>query len=104
MQTGPLFLRFSGSSGVLKAFLLERKRQLSCNPKKKNHSHGDAALALAQGNSQDSAALPGPSPSGALFPRVLTSSLPLPKGEWACGGAYTNPGPPGQGGVSLDGA
>ena len=35
MQTGPLFLRISGSSGVLKAFLLERNRQLSCNPKKK---------------------------------------------------------------------
>ena len=35
MQTGPLFLRISGSSGVLKVFLLERNRQLSCNPKKK---------------------------------------------------------------------
>ena len=35
MQTGPLFLRISGSSDVLKAFLLERNRQLSCNPKKK---------------------------------------------------------------------
>ena len=35
MQTGPLFLRISGSSGVLKAVLLERNRQLSCNPKKK---------------------------------------------------------------------
>ena len=35
MQTRPLFLRISGSSGVLKAFLLERNRQLSCNPKKK---------------------------------------------------------------------
>ncbi|DBA84921.1 TPA: hypothetical protein ACH3X1_005932 [Trebouxia sp. C0004] len=31
--------------------------------------------ALAQGNSQDSAALPAPAPSAALFPRVLTSSL-----------------------------
>ena len=28
-------LRTSGSSGVLKALLLERNRQLSCNPKKK---------------------------------------------------------------------
>ena len=35
MQTRPLFLRISGSSGVLKAFLLERNRQLSCNQKKK---------------------------------------------------------------------
>ena len=34
MQTRPLFLRTSGSSGVLKAFLLERNGQLSCNPKK----------------------------------------------------------------------
>ena len=30
-----LFLRTSGSSGVLKALLLERNGQLSCNPKKK---------------------------------------------------------------------
>ena len=35
MRIWPLFLRTSGSSGVLKAFLLERNRQLSCNPKKK---------------------------------------------------------------------
>ena len=35
MRIWPLFLRISGSSGVLKAFLLERNRQLSCNPKKK---------------------------------------------------------------------
>ena len=37
MQTRLLFLRISGSSGVLKAFLLERNRKLSCNPKKKKH-------------------------------------------------------------------
>ena len=35
---------------------------------------------LAQGNSQDSAALPAPAPSAALFPRVLTSSLPPAQG------------------------
>ena len=35
MQTRPLFLRTSGSSGVLKALLLERNGQLSCNPPKK---------------------------------------------------------------------
>ena len=35
MRIWPLFLRTSGSSGVLKALLLERNRQLSCNPKKK---------------------------------------------------------------------
>ncbi|DBB05605.1 TPA: hypothetical protein ACH3X1_012548 [Trebouxia sp. C0004] len=40
-----------------------------------HHGQSDAALALAQGNSQDSAALPAPAPSAALFPRVLTSSL-----------------------------
>ncbi|KAL3153594.1 hypothetical protein ABBQ38_001542 [Trebouxia sp. C0009 RCD-2024] len=40
-----------------------------------HHSQGDAAVALAQGNSQDSAALPAPASSAALFPRVLTSSL-----------------------------
>ena len=39
MQTRPLFLRISGSSGVLKALLLERNRQLSCNPKKKKKKH-----------------------------------------------------------------
>ena len=38
MQTTPLFLRISGSSGVLMALLLERNRQLSCNPKKKKKS------------------------------------------------------------------
>ena len=35
MQTRPLFLRISVLSGVLKALLLERNRQLSCNPQKK---------------------------------------------------------------------
>ena len=35
MRIWPLFLRTSGSSGVLKALLLERNRQLSCNQKKK---------------------------------------------------------------------
>ena len=45
-----------------------------------HHNHSDAALALAQGNSQDSAALPAPAPSAALFPRVLTSSLPPAQG------------------------
>ena len=34
MQTRPLFLRTSGWSGVLKALLLERNGQVSCNPKK----------------------------------------------------------------------
>ena len=38
MRIWPLFLRTSGSSGVLKALLLERNRQLSCNPKKKKKS------------------------------------------------------------------
>ena len=37
MRIWPLFLRTSGSSGVLKALLLERNRQLSCNPKKKKN-------------------------------------------------------------------
>ena len=40
-----------------------------------HHTQNDAAVALAQGNSQDSAALPASAPSAALFPRVLTSSL-----------------------------
>ena len=35
MHIRPLFLRTSGSSGVLKALSLERNGQLSCNPKKK---------------------------------------------------------------------
>ena len=34
MHITPLFLRTSGSSGVLRVFLLERNGQLSCNPKK----------------------------------------------------------------------
>ena len=38
MRIWPLFLRTSGSSGVLKALLLERNRQLSCNPKKKKQA------------------------------------------------------------------
>ncbi|KAL3155051.1 hypothetical protein ABBQ32_001027 [Trebouxia sp. C0010 RCD-2024] len=45
-----------------------------------HQSQGDAAVALAQGNSQDSAALPASAPSAALFPRVLTSSLPPAQG------------------------
>ena len=47
LQTGPLFLRISGSSGVLKAFLLERNRQLSCNPKKKKKKKNNACFSLA---------------------------------------------------------
>ena len=39
-----------------------------------HHSHSNATVALAQGNSQDSAGLPTPAPSAALFQRVLTSS------------------------------
>ena len=35
MQTRPLFLRTSGSSGVPKALLLAWNGQISCNPKKK---------------------------------------------------------------------
>ena len=38
MHIRPLFLRTSGSSGVLKALLLERNGQLSCNPKKKKNT------------------------------------------------------------------
>ncbi|KAL3136231.1 hypothetical protein ABBQ32_007243 [Trebouxia sp. C0010 RCD-2024] len=45
-----------------------------------HQSQGDAAVALAQGNSQDSAALPASAPSAALFPRALTSSLPPAQG------------------------
>ena len=40
MHIRPLFLRTSGSSGVLKALLLERNGQLSCNPKKKKKKKG----------------------------------------------------------------
>ena len=39
MHIRPLFLRTSGSSGVLKALLLERNGQLSCNPKKKKKNN-----------------------------------------------------------------
>ncbi|KAL3145587.1 hypothetical protein ABBQ32_003139 [Trebouxia sp. C0010 RCD-2024] len=45
-----------------------------------HQSQGDAAVALAQGNSQDSVALPASAPSAALFPRALTSSLPPAQG------------------------
>ena len=37
MHIRPLFLRTSGSSGVLKALLLERNGQLSCNPQNKKN-------------------------------------------------------------------
>ena len=43
MRIWPLFLRTSGSSGVLKALLLERNRQLSCNPKKNKKKKKQAA-------------------------------------------------------------
>lgn len=43
-------------------------------------SHSDAAIALAQGNSQSSAQLPSLAPTAALFPGELTSSLPPAKG------------------------
>ena len=45
MRIWPLFLRTSGSSGVLKALLLERNRQLSCNPKKKKKKKISVVLA-----------------------------------------------------------
>ena len=64
-----------------KQLLQQISRQLSQYvASAQHHSHSDAALALAQGNSQDSAALPAPAPSAALFPRVLTSSLPPAQG------------------------
>ncbi|KAL3161902.1 hypothetical protein ABBQ38_008989 [Trebouxia sp. C0009 RCD-2024] len=64
---------FSGSAGQLTRYVASAQ----------HHSQGDAAVALAQGNSQDSAALPAPTPSAALFPRVLTSSLlPAQGGVW----------------------
>ena len=47
MRIWPLFLRTSGSSGVLKALLLERNRQLSCNPKKKKTMLASLWLCLA---------------------------------------------------------
>ena len=43
-------------------------------------SHGDDAVALAQGNSQGSAQLPCVSSGAALFPGELASSLPLTHG------------------------
>ena len=48
MRIWPLFLRTSGSSGVLKALLLERNRQLSCNPKKKKKKKKDKASTATQ--------------------------------------------------------
>ena len=42
----PLFLRTSGSSGVLKALLLERNGQLSCNPKTKKKKKKKKKLLL----------------------------------------------------------
>ena len=54
MRIWPLFLRTSGSSGVLKALLLERNRQLSCNPKKKKKDFwGVLKLAERQGPQYD---------------------------------------------------
>ena len=47
MHIRPLFLRTSGSSGVLKALLLERNGQLSCNPKKKKKKKS-CCIAYAQ--------------------------------------------------------
>ncbi|KAL0038486.1 hypothetical protein WJX77_008030 [Trebouxia sp. C0004] len=59
-----------------KQLLQQISRQLSQYvASAQHHGQSDAALALAQGNSQDSAALPAPAPSAALFPRVHTSSL-----------------------------
>ena len=49
MQTRPLFLRISGSSGVLKALLLESNEQLSCNPKKKSKKNLVFSLTNLQG-------------------------------------------------------
>ena len=64
-----------------KQLLQQISRQLSQYvASAQHHRHSDAALALAQGNSQDYAALPAPAPSAALFPRVLTSSLPPAQG------------------------
>ncbi|KAL3151122.1 hypothetical protein ABBQ38_012988 [Trebouxia sp. C0009 RCD-2024] len=65
LSSGLLSSSFSRSAGSLHGMWLQRK----------HHSQGDPAVALAQGNSQDSAALPAPASSAALFPRVLTSSL-----------------------------
>ena len=65
MQTGPLFLRISGSSGVLKVFLLERNRQLSCNPKKKKKKK-DANMPQAS-----PALVPSHFPDGAVASAML---------------------------------
>ena len=45
MHIRPLFLRTSGSSGVLQALLLERNGQLSCNPKKNKKKKKNACPA-----------------------------------------------------------
>ncbi|KAL3149626.1 hypothetical protein ABBQ32_001668 [Trebouxia sp. C0010 RCD-2024] len=63
-------------SPATEQLLQQISRQLTRYVASAQHrSQGDAAIALAQGNSQDSAALPASTPSAALFPRVLTSSL-----------------------------
>ena len=48
MRIWPLFLRTSGSSGVLKALLLEGNRQLCCNPKKKKKKNDQATCIPAK--------------------------------------------------------
>ena len=53
MQSRPLFLRTSGSSGVLKALLLERNGQLSCNPKKKKKKKKKHHAAVQNAPPQD---------------------------------------------------
>ncbi|KAL3134178.1 hypothetical protein ABBQ32_008093 [Trebouxia sp. C0010 RCD-2024] len=70
LSSGLLSSSFSKSAGKLTRYVASAQHQ----------SQGDAAAALAQGNSQDSAALPASAPSAALFPRVLTSSLPPAQG------------------------
>ncbi|KAL3147942.1 hypothetical protein ABBQ32_002391 [Trebouxia sp. C0010 RCD-2024] len=73
---------FTGIYQAIRAKLLQQiSRQLTRYVASAQHqSQGDAAVALAQGNSQDSAALPASAPSAALFPRALTSSLPPAQG------------------------
>ena len=62
MRIWPLFLRTSGSSGVLKALLLERNRQLSCNPKKKkNHANQTEAAQWCREGAGPTAPWDGPS-------------------------------------------
>ena len=63
MQTRPLFLRTSGSSGVLKALLLERNGQLSFNPQKKNLGRSDVTVAKV--------AAPASDPSLRKLPRSI---------------------------------